>query len=139
MSAVNKILAKALSTKSEDEAFAALRMARKKYTGGEVNLSSQSNTVSNSDYEKLRNDAIKLQSLAKYYRTESDHEKRQSKYYFDLYTEQQLNYNIAQDEIRKLKRKVTEKSSQRIANLMIGFFAGFFLSGLVMHLAGLGV
>lgn len=136
MSAVNKILAKALSTKSEDEAFAALRMARKKYMGGEVNIGSQTN---NSDYEKLRNDAIKLQSLAKYYRTESDHEKRQSRYYFDLYSKQQLDYHIAQDEIRKLKRKVTEKSSQRITNLMTGFLVGFFLSGLVMHLTGLGV
>lgn len=136
MSAVNKILAKALSTKSEDEAFAALRMARKKYMGGEVNIGSQTN---NSDYEKLRNDAIKLQSLAKYYRTESEHEKRQAQYYFELYNTNQLDYNITQDEIRKLKRKVTEKSSHRITNLMIGFFTGFFLSGFVMHLAGLGV
>jgi len=77
--------------------------------------------------------------VEKYYRKESDHEKRQSKYYCDLYSKQQLDYHIAQDEIRKLKRKVTEKSSQRITNLMIGFFTGFFLSGFVMNLAGLEV
>lgn len=147
MSQVDKIMAKALSTASEDEAIAALRIARKKYTGGEVKLGSQpADTVSVGDYTKLRSDALEIQKWAKqyraerdYYKSERDHEKRQAQYYFELYNTNRLDYNITQDEIRKLKRKVTEKSSHRITNLMIGFLVGFFLSGLVMHLTGLGV
>lgn len=43
MSQVEKLVAKALSTSSEEEALAALRIARKKYTGGSVPVSSPHN------------------------------------------------------------------------------------------------
>lgn len=42
MSKVNKLLAKALSTSSEEEALSALRLARKNYKGGEVDADSDS-------------------------------------------------------------------------------------------------
>lgn len=62
MSKVNKLLAKALSTSSEDEAMSALRLARKQYEGGEINLQS------NAEVEYWKKIARDLQMYAREYK-----------------------------------------------------------------------
>lgn len=121
MSKVDKLIAKALSTSSEDEAIAALRFARKQHNGEYA--SKVEDTVSKKSYNELREQALKLQKLAQKYKEDSIHNNRQAMYYFERFN----NVSVQLSEL-KLKNISQRQRNYKPTNwVMIGFLIGSFI------------
>jgi hypothetical protein len=114
MSKVNKLLAKALSTSSEEEALSALRLARKSYTGGEVNLEAGANAES--DY--WRETARSLHASAKRWKDVAEYYRREYNSAYTRFWAQKNDAAVAKAEARSAKRNV-EKKNRLIIYLII--------------------
>ena len=96
MSKVNKLLAKALSTSSEEEALSALRLARKNYTGGEVDA----------DSDSWKEKARELHKAAKDWKAAAEYYKQR---YLVLYSSKSLSDN----QVTRYQRKMFEEQGKR--------------------------
>lgn len=95
---MNQLLSKALSTNSEEEAMACLRMARKKANGQTVNLGGSNKTETNKDWKDLAN---------KYCRIAKERDAKMNKYHASaLYYRSEMREARAQ--LAALKNKKTK-------------------------------
>lgn len=128
MSQVDKIIAKALSTHSEDEAIAALRMARKKYKGDAPSVGKNSDS---SELKTMKETATQLQRIAQKWKAEAQHQNNQAIHYYNRYFEILETYKSKEIEISKIKQKLTKKNSSRVHYIMIGITIGSFMGAIV--------
>ena len=94
---INKILSKALSTQSEEEAITALLLARKKYGGGQI--------TAYEDAEHWKEIAKQLQDAAK-------QERYFRKKYFSNLTVTKMSLNIEEAKTRRLEKEVSDLKSE---------------------------
>jgi len=125
MSTVNQLLAKAMSTSSDDEALACLKMARKKGNSLELNSAEYNGQSAKYWYDK----AVSYYNVAK---KKQDQEAKglsqdQQKTLYNMYTNAeteksrlQMNVMKLQSENRQLKAKLDNKRNEYTAGLILG-------------------
>ena len=125
MSTVNQLLAKAMSTSSDDEALACLKMARKKGNSLELNSVEYNGQTAQYWYDKAvsyYNVAKKKQDQAIKGLTE-DQQKTLYNMYTNAETEKsrlQMSVMKLQSENRQLKAKLDNKRNEYTAGLILG-------------------
>lgn len=119
--AVELLIAKAMSTDSEEEAISCLRMARKK---GNYNPSTNQATIAAALATEKMVHKQNLQQLKK----EVDYWKGQAHYYFSLYYKQKTELAIVTADNAKLKTKKNNTFSTTVYLLIICFMLGVALS-----------
>lgn len=125
MSTVNQLLAKAMSTSSDDEALACLKMARKKGNSLELVSTEYNGQSAKYWYDK----AVSYYNVAK---KKQDQEAKslsqdQQKTLYNMYTlaeteksRLQMNVMKLQSENRQLKAKLDNKRNEYTAGLILG-------------------
>lgn len=120
MSTVNKLLAKAMSTQSEDEAISALRLARKRHKGGNIDLTPEE-TADKEKWVKLAKDWYKA---AKKFEGNAE-------YWYSRYREERVQKVKYQMKLDKLEHSVFQKKMMCLSSVAFG------IGGIMMFILGL--
>lgn len=129
MSNIDKIISKALSTSSEEEAITALRMARKKYTGGTVNTNTADAAKWEAKAREFYDAAVKYRDMYNY----ADKERI-------LYRKQASDYHLRtielKEDIRSLKKQAEKNDHGSVYFWRMSFIASLALNILTFIMVG---
>jgi hypothetical protein len=129
MSTVNQLLAKAMSTSSDDEAIACLKMARKKGTSLELESGSVEYKGQNAKY--WYDKAVSYYNTAKKLQDSGGLTQEQQKILYNMYTLAENEKSKLQTSFLKLKlenKKLQAKLDHKQSEYIAGVFFGIMLS-----------
>lgn len=137
MSTVNQLLAKAMSTSSDDEAYACLKMARKKSNTLELNSSSAEYNGQSAKY--WYDKAVSYYNVAKKKQETGGLSTAQQSMLYNMYKtseEEKLRLYDTVAKIRrekeKLESKIQHRKNEYIAGIILGVTIGVVISTIIL-------